>query len=136
MPLLTACYSRLPITTPVPARETRVIAQVTDSGGVAMSNALGPGAVEVEGVIAAADAHVWELRVVRVDYRGGTSTPWNHELVRFPRSALTNPTEKRLNKGKSWVAAGVIVATALLAARLFGALGGSETPMTQPPPPN
>ena len=136
LPLLAACYTQGPLTTPVPAPETRIVAQVTDSGVVAMNNALGPGAVEVEGVIAEADADSWRLRMVRVDYRGGTSTLWNRELVSFPRATLFRPTEKRLDKRRTWLAAGIITVTALLAARLFGAIGGGGNPETPPPPPN
>jgi hypothetical protein len=136
LPLIAACYTQGPLTAPVPAPETRVVAQVTDSGLVAMSNALGPGAVEVEGVVAAADAAAWSLRVVRVDYRGGTSSVWNGEVVNFPRYLLTNATEKRLNRKKSWLAAGLITAGALLAARLTGAFGLGENPDRPPPPPN
>jgi len=136
VPLLSACYTQGPLTAPVPAPQTRIVAQVTDSGVVAMSNALGPGAVEVEGVIAAADAAAWSLRVLRVDYRGGASTLWNREVVSFPRYLLTNATEKRLNKKKSWLAAGLFTAGALLAARLTGAFGLGENPDRPPPPPN
>lgn len=131
-----ACYTQGPVTTPLPAPGTRIVARITDSGVVTMSNALGPGPVEVEGVVAAADANVWDLRVVRVDYRGGTSSLWNRELVHFPRAALADPTERQLNKGKSWLMAGAVTAAALLAARLFGGFTGTETPNTPPPPPN
>lgn len=136
LPLLTACYTQGPLTAPVPAPETRIVAQVTDSGIVAMGNALGPGAVKVEGVIAEADASSWRLRMVRVDYRGGTSTLWNRELVSFPRSTLANPTQKRLDKQRTWLAAGLITAGALVAARLFGAIGGGGSSEAPPPPPN
>ena len=71
--LLAACYTQLPLETPLPVPEQRIVAQVTDTGVLAMSNALGPGAREVEGIVAGADATVWDLRMVRVDYRGGSS---------------------------------------------------------------
>jgi hypothetical protein len=135
-PLLAACYTQRPLTTPVPLSATRIVAQVTDSGVIAMSNAIGAGAVEVEGVVAAADGNEWELQVVRVDYRGGRSVPWNGEQVRFPRYALTNATERTLNKRKSWLAAGVLTAGALLAARLFGAFGFGGSSDGELPPPN
>ena len=135
-PLLGACYSQRPLTMPVPAPGTRIVAQVTDSGVLAMTTALGSGPVAVEGVVAAADASSWDLRMVRVDYRGGASILWNRELVSFPRSTLANPTQKRLDKQRTWLAAGLITGTALLAARLFGAVGGGANPETQPPPPN
>ncbi len=134
--LLAACYTEGPVTTPLPAPGTRIVARITDSGVVAMSNALGPSPVAVEGVVAAADVNVWDLRVVRVDYRGGTSSLWNRELVHFPRAALANPTQKQLNKGKSWLVAGAVTAGALIAARLFGGFSGAEPSNTQPPPPN
>src|SRR2546425_8743244 len=84
-----------------------------------MSNALGPGALEVEGVIAAADASAWELQLVRVDYRGGMSTLWKREVVTFPRSTLATPIEKRRDKGESWLGAGVRTAFERLWARGF-----------------
>jgi len=105
----------------VPPPATRIIAEVTDTGTVVMGNAIGPGATEVEGIVAAADASTMKLYVLRVDQRGGISTLWNRELVTFPRNALTNVSEKRLDKKKSWVAAGTIAAVAIIAARAFGA---------------
>jgi len=133
---LSGCYTRGPLTTAVPAPGTRIVAQVTDSGVVALSNALGAGPVEVEGVVAAADDRSWDLQLVRVDYRGGASVLWNRERVSFPRATLAHATQMRLDRGKSWLVAGAVTATALLAARLFGAIGGGETPNPPPPPPN
>jgi hypothetical protein len=135
VPLLVACYAQRPLTTPVPAPTTRIVAQLTDSGVVAMSNAIGAGAVEVEGVVAGADAATWELEMVRVDYRGGVSAAWKRERVRFPRYALTHPTERTYSKKRSWVAAALITVGALLGARLFGAFGGGGGPDDGPPPP-
>jgi hypothetical protein len=134
-PYVTACYTQTPLTTPVPAPDTRIVAQVTDTGVLSMSNALGPGAAEVEGIVAAADPTSWDIRMARVDYRGGTSVLWKGEMVRFPRSALTNLTERRFNKPRSWLMAGLITSTALLAARVLGVIGG-EGIDKPPPPPN
>ena len=136
VPLIAACYSQAPLTTPEPRPGTRIVAQVTDSGIVALSNALGPGAIEVEGEIAATQPTSWDLRMVRVDYRGGTSVLWNRELVSVPRSMLMRPIERRFNTRKSWFAAGLITASALLAARLVGVFGWGENPDKGPPPPN
>jgi hypothetical protein len=41
--------------------------------------------------------------------------------VTFPRLALTRVTERQLDKKRSWIIAGVITATAIIAARAFGA---------------
>lgn len=129
---LSGCYTQRPLTAPVPPAGTDVVALLTDSGTVAMGSQLGPGVTEVEGVVAEADGNSWRLLMTRVDQRGGTSTPWNREPVTFPRYALTAVTVRRLDKKRSWIAAGVITATALIAARAFGAFsitseGGTET---------
>jgi hypothetical protein len=134
--IVAACYTQLPLETPLPVPEQRIVAQVTDTGVLAMSNALGPGAREVEGIVAGADATAWDLRMLRVDYRGGTSVVWNQELVRFPRSALSQASERRFSKGRSWIMAGVVMSTALLAARFLGVIGGGEDNKPPPPPPN
>src|SRR5437867_12690810 len=88
LPLLAACYTQRPLTVPVPAVGTQTVASVTDSGVVAMSNALAPGAVEVEGGVAAADARASALQLGRVDYRGGTATLWKREVVTLVRATL------------------------------------------------
>ena len=136
VPLLAACYSEVPLTTPSPPPGTRIVAQVSDSGIAALSNALGPGPIEVEGEIAATRVDSWDLRMVRVDYRGGTSVLWNRELVSVPRSMLVQPIERRFSKRKSWFTAGLLTATALLAARVVGVIGPGENPDKPPPPPN
>ena len=133
---LTACYTQRPLVTPVPGPATRIIAQVTDSGAVAIGGPVGAGALEVEGIVATADATVWNLNLLRVDYRGGTSVVWNRELVSFPRNALSNVSEKRLSKRRSWLVAGLVTAGAFLASRMFSQLGADEGNGTEPPLPS
>jgi hypothetical protein len=134
--LLAGCYRQLPLETPLPQPDQRIVALVTDSGVLAMSNALGPGAREVEGIVVGADNTSWDLQMLRVDYRGGTSVVWNREPVRFPRSALSQATERRFSSGRSWLMAAVVTSTALLAARFLGVIGGGEDNKPPPPPPN
>lgn len=134
--LAAACYRQLPLETPLPQPNQRIVAEVTDTGVVTMSNLLGPGAQEVEGIVVAADNTTWDLRMVRVDYRGGTSVLWKQEQVRFPRYALSQATERRFSSGRSWLAAGLVTSAALLAARFLGVLGGGGDEGKPPPPPN
>ena len=123
---LAACYTAHPLEAPLPQPATRIVAQVTDSGTVAMANAIGPGAQEVEAVVSTADSNTWNLSLVRVDHRGGFSVMWNRELVPLPRYALTGVSEKRFDRRKSWMAGGLVVAGAFAAAKLFHALGADE----------
>jgi hypothetical protein len=133
--LLAACYSQVPLTMTTPTAATRIIAVVTDSGTVAMANAIGPGAQEIEGIVSSADPQAWSLSLLRVDHRGGTSVFWNRELVTFPRYTLTNPTVKRLDKTRSWMAGTLIAAGAFLAAKAFSNIGADNNVIVNPPPP-
>jgi hypothetical protein len=132
----TACYSERPLTAPAPAQASRIIAQVTDTGAVTMANVIGPAALSVEGVVAEADAGTWKLHLLRVEQRGGMSSRWNRELVTFPRYALTNAREKRLDKRRSWIVAVALTAAIVAGTLLFGsALGGDDGPGGEPVPP-
>lgn len=134
--VLAGCYRQLPLETPLPQPNQRIVAQVTDTGVLAMSNALGPGAQQVEGIVTAADNDTWEMQVLRVDYRGGSSVTWNGEPVRFPRSALSQATERRFSTGRSWLMAAAITSLALLGAKFLGVIGGGDSDNPPPPPPN
>lgn len=134
LPLLAACYSEQPIGMLVPAPDMRIVAQVTDTGRIAMSNAIGEGALEVEGIVSGADATSWDLQMMRVSYRGGRSVLWNKELIRFPRSSLTTATERRFSRRRSWLIAGLITSTAFLAGRFLGVIGGGNGGDDQQPP--
>jgi hypothetical protein len=130
------CYVQQPLENPIPSPSTRIVAQVTDSGAVAVGNRLGPGAVEVEGVVSTANESAWNLNLLRVSYRGGTSSTWNRELVTFPRFALSNATERRVNKTRSWLMAGLIGAGAILASQLFSEFSSGEGDDPDPTPQN
>lgn len=130
-----ACWVERPLGTSVPAPQTRIVASVTDSGTVAMAGLIGSGATAVEGFIAAADASSWELSLLQVRHRDGRSVSWSRERVVFPRSALADPRERRLDRTRSWIAAGAIAASAILAAQIFDVVGGGNEPTPPPVPP-
>jgi hypothetical protein len=130
-----ACYVQRPITSVVPGPSARIVALLTDTGSVVMSNALGPSATEVEGVIVDSDGDSWRLQMLRVDQRGGFSTRWNREIVTFPRFALTNIQERVLDKKRSWAFAGLAAAVVLGSTLLFGGVISGGEGDREPPPP-
>ena len=132
---LAACYVERPLGTSVPAPETRIAAQLTDQGTVDMANLIGGGAISVEGVVTTADASSWELSLLKVRNREGQTVTWNRERVVFPRSVLTNARERNLDTTRSWIAAGALLAGAVLASVLFDVVGGGSETSTPPVPP-
>jgi hypothetical protein len=124
--LSAGCYREQPLETLPPLPQTRLVAQLTDSGTVAMSNAIGAGALAVEGVIASADEKTWTMQMLRVDHRDGRVIDWKHEPVAFPANVLASPRVKVLDKRRSWLAAGGIVIGAFIVARSFDLIGQGE----------
>lgn len=122
----TGCYTAVPIGLDVPQPETRIVAGITDVGSDRLAPQIGVAAVEIEGIVTAATDSVWRIRLKRVDQRGGVSTFWNEETVSFPRSALTGVREKRLDKKRSWMMAGLGVAGAFMLQRLASLIAAEE----------
>ena len=122
----TACYSQTPLQTFPPAPLTHITAQLSDSGTVAMGNALGPGVMAVEGIVEKADEKMWLLHMVSVDEKDGRTVDWNRELVSFPASILIQPKVRVLDKKKSWLAAAAVTGGAFLAARAFNLIGANS----------
>jgi len=129
-----ACYQQQPLQTVPPIPATRIVAELTDSGTVVMGNSLGPGALEVEGVVSSANENAWTFQMLRVEHRDGRSVGWNRELVSFPRTSLANPKAVVLDKRRSWLAAGGITIGALLLARAFNLIGADEDEDGTPQP--
>ncbi len=133
--LSAACYTQRPLETFPPPPSTHVIASLTDSGTVALSNAIGPGALELEGVINTASDNAWTVQMVRVLHRDGRTIEWNRELVTFAPNLITRPNVKVLDRNRSWLVAGGITLGAFLVARAFNLVGAPEDEGEEPPPP-
>lgn len=129
------CYTERPLTTLPPPPSTHIAATLTDSGTVALSNAIGPGALAVEGVVSAADSAVWVLQMLRVDHRDGRTVDWSREPVTFEPRFLTQPRVKVLDKKRTWLAAGGIAVGAFVLASAFDLFGAPEQDRGGPPPP-
>jgi hypothetical protein len=84
-----------------------------------MGNTIGSGAVLVEGLVVRADPTLWEVRLLRVQHRDGVSVRWAEEPVSFQRNFLEAPTEKKLDRPRSWLTAGAAVVALVLAGRIF-----------------
>jgi hypothetical protein len=120
LPAITACYTVQPITSPAPAAGSRIVAELTDAGTAMMAPWLGPGALEIEGLVESATEEEWRLALIRVDHRQRGVVSWNREEVVFPRSALSGVAVRTMNRKRSILAAVGITGGALLVARLVG----------------
>jgi hypothetical protein len=118
--LLSGCYSAAPVPPSGPAPGTRIRAELTREGAGQMAPQIGSGVLSVEGFATRAGEREWDISLLSAQMVGGTQVEWNREVVRFPVSALGTVTERKLQKQRSYMAAGVITAAVLLAGRLIG----------------
>ena len=134
---LSACYQTLPLADSTPAPGTRVMAQLTREGSAQMAPWIGAGASAVEGIVLDVQPAEWQLSVLRVEQVVGTDVVWNREAVRFPASALATVSERRFEKQRSYLAAGLITVGLVVLGRVFAnsVFSGSDGSGQPPPPP-
>ncbi|HEU4559181.1 MAG TPA: hypothetical protein VFS20_15070 [Longimicrobium sp.] len=135
--LLQGCYSVSAVDPGGPQPGTRLVASLTPDGSQQLASQVGPRVIAVEGVLDEATADRLSLRLVRTEGANQISTYWNQEEVTIPRPAIAQLRQRRLDRTRSYLAAGAIVGGALFIASLAGGVFASDDgPGPGPPPPN
>lgn len=135
--LLQGCYSVSAVDAGGPQPGTRLVASLTPDGSQQLAAQVGPRVIAVEGVLDEATAERLSLRLVRTEGANQVSTYWNQEEVSIPRPAIAQLRQRRLDRTRSYLAAGIIVGGALLlAAAAGGAFAGDSDGGGGPPPVN
>lgn len=131
LPNLTGCYRYVPVTVTTPPAGAEVALGISDRGRVALASQIGPGARRVRGRLVQAADSTYVVGLSAVEYLG-TNTPakWSGEVITVSRDYVTDITERRFSRGRSWLAAGVLVvlaaAVSTLAITGFGSEGGDN----------
>jgi hypothetical protein len=134
---LQGCYSVKAVEAGGPRPGSRVLASLTADGSQQLASQLGPRVVAVEGVLDEATPSVLSLRLVRTEGANQVSTFWNQEEVTIPRPVIAQLRERRLDRTRSYLMAGLVVGAAALAAALTsGVFAGDDGGGIAPPPPN
>lgn len=134
---LTACYVHRPLTTAEPAPDTQVLVRLTDQGSTELTGRLGPQVTVVNGVLGAVRGDTLDVRVRGTETRSGGYTSWQGELVSIPRSAAASVEERRLDRPRSFLLAGIFVAGVVAIGQIFGIAhifeGGDDDGQPVPP---
>jgi hypothetical protein len=133
LPQLTGCYHYVPATTSTLPNGTRVSLGLTDPGRVALADAVGPGVRRIEGQILTSTDTAVVLSVLTVQHVDlNVPVKWRGERVAISRNFVSDVSEWRLSKGRSWLLAGLIVVGAAVASTIaitgFGSDPGSDKP--------
>jgi hypothetical protein len=131
----TACYTTRPVGGERPAAGSRVVLTLSPSGTTDMAAQLGPGVARAEGVVREVRGDTLALELTRTVAIGGSDNLWQRQLVTVPSSAVASVAERRLDRKRSWLVAGIGVGLAAIAAAIAtggGATEGSGSVVTPP----
>jgi len=104
---------------------SKIRISLTDAGADSLARYLGPGVATIDGkLIATTDSGV-SLSVSQVAMRSGQDQFWKGETVVIPRYSLSTVQARRINKPKSLLLGGVLIA-ALATLKLAGVGGGNS----------
>lgn len=133
-PVLSACYSAVPVET-VTAPGSTLLLDLNDRGRVALGDSIGPSAARIEGVLATRSDSNYVLRVSSVQYLNGQSNRWSGEPLTIPADLVGRARERRFSRARTYGLAAGIVATivaVVTSTDLFGTGGLGRNP--DPPP--
>lgn len=136
--LLAGCYSYHPLERPTPRSGTRVEADLTGGGSLAMASQIGPGAMSVRGEVLETESEAMVLALSSVLGRNQQETFWRGEHVRIPLITVSRVQQRRFALGKTLLFSGVVVGGLLTAVKAFqgdgsggGVSGGGGGPSPQ-----
>lgn len=122
--VLCGCYESVPIQLSSVQPGTKIRVTLTDAGTDSLARYLGPGVETVDGKLISTNDERLSLGVTSVAMRSGQDQFWKGETVAIPRSALATVQQRKINKPKSLLLGGVLIA-ALASLRLSGVVGGN-----------
>ena len=123
--VLCGCYESVPIQLNQVQPGTKIRVTLTDAGTDSLARYLGPGVLTVDGKLISTTDTKLSLGVSSVAMRGGQDQYWKGETVAIPRSELATVQQRRINKPKSLLLGGALIA-ALASLRLTGVVGGNS----------
>jgi hypothetical protein len=133
----TACYRTQPVVAAQPPTAgSRVVVTLSPAGTAELASQLGPGVVRAEGVVSQVRGDTLALELTRTAVASGADNLWQRQPVTIPPSAVASIAERRLDRTRSWVVAGIGVGLATLAAILATGGGGSTGVGAIVTPPN
>jgi hypothetical protein len=122
--VLCGCYESVPIELNSVQPGTKIRATLTDAGADSLARYLGPSVETVDGrLISTSDSNV-AIGVTSVAMKSGQDQFWKGETVAIPRYALSMVQQRKINKPKSLLLGGALIA-ALASLRLSGVVGGN-----------
>ena len=128
-----ACTVYTPVRGVEPSQGYDVRVSLTDNGAVAIAPKIGPRARQLEGTLKQMNDSSLLISVRRITREGGGDDTYDGNEISLARQDIELVERSRTSVSRSILAAGAVLASALLVAKGAGDLSGGKT--GGPPPP-
>jgi len=115
-----ACYRLTPSDGGAPTVGRELVLQLTDRGSIELAPQLGAQLRSVSGRVTEFRENAYLVAVTQTNSRSGIETLWRGEPSSIPRDYVSSIAERRLDKGRTWVAAGLSALGVALVGKAFG----------------
>ena len=116
----TSCYRLIATEGGAPAVGRELVLELSERGGIDLAPQLGVQLKSVTGRITDFRENAYKVAVTQTNSRSGVETIWRGEEVSIGRDLVVSVAERRLDKRRSWLVAGLSVVGAALAGSAFG----------------
>jgi len=135
LPLVSGCYTYVPVDTAASPVGKHVALDITDRGRVGLSDRLGEGVARLEGTVIADDSAQYVMNVWSVQQINGDKGRWTGERVRIDRNFVSRTFERQLSRSRTYLAGGAALAGLAWFVTSQGLIGGADVSDSGDPPP-
>lgn len=119
-----ACYRQVPTEGGPSTVNRELVFELSERGRIDLAAQLGADLQRVAGRVTAYEGDSYALAVTQTDSRSGIQTLWRGERAMIPGAYVVTVAERRLDKRRTWIAAGISVLGVAIVGKAFGVDGG------------
>ena len=126
--VMQGCYVYSPVSA-APSPGMVVALDLTDRGRADLGDLVGSGAARIEGTLQSETDSAYMLNVASVRYQRGVTAVWSGEPVTVGKTAVYRVSERQFSRGRTFVAAGAVIAAIVaIASRNISGFGADRPP--------
>jgi hypothetical protein len=115
-----ACYQSVPVDSGAVTVGREVVLDLTDRGAIELASQLGVQLRSVAGRVNTVSADRYDVSVTQTTSRSGVETIWRGESAVIQRQYVDRLYERRVDRKRTWIVAGLTIAGAVLTGEAFG----------------
>ena len=118
-----SCYRLTPTDGGAPTVGRELVLELSERGAIELAPQLGVQLQSVTGRVADFRDDSYQMAVTQTNSRGGVETLWRGEQASIPRAYVVRVAERRLDRRRTWIVAGISAVGVAIAGSAFGGSG-------------